>query len=106
MTMYRVQVRPDADADAISARDWYRQQSVPSGHRFADELATSIASIADNPEKYPVVYRGVRRAMTSRFPYAVYFVVAQDRITILRILHQARDPREWKRSVRSDSGYE
>ena len=96
MTPYRLLFRPDAHADALSARDWYREKSVAIADRFAEDLAGSIASIADNPAKHAVVYRGVRRAMTSHFPYAVYFLVEGDRITILRIVHQAHDPRQWK----------
>jgi plasmid stabilization system protein ParE len=45
------------------------------------------------------VYRDVRRALTRHFPYAIYFVVTADRVSVLRILHQARSPEEWQRET-------
>lgn len=46
---------------------------------------------------YRNVYREIRRAMTHRFPYAIYFVVEGDRVAVLRTLHQARDSHHWRR---------
>jgi plasmid stabilization system protein ParE len=43
---------------------------------------------------YQVVHEQIRRALTRRFPYAIYFVIDEDRVSVLRILHQARDPSE------------
>ena len=42
--------------------------------------------------------------MTRRFPYAVYFVVEESRVSVLRVLHHARDPREWRRSIDCGGG--
>ena len=53
--------------------------------------------IAEQSLLYQQVHREVRRALTRRFPYAVYFIVEGDRISILRVLHQARDPDEVRR---------
>jgi plasmid stabilization system protein ParE len=39
----------------------------------------------------------VRRALLQRFPYAVYFILDDQIIVILAILHQRRDPAVWKR---------
>jgi len=55
-----------------------------------------MLSLGDRPLIYAKIYRDVRRATTRRFPYAIYFVVEGDRVAVLRILHQARDPREWQ----------
>jgi len=64
--------------------------------RFGDELDAAISSVREQPLIYAVIYRNMRRATTRRFPYAIYFIVDNDRISVLRILHQARDPREWQ----------
>ena len=39
---------------------------------------------------------GIRRALTRRFPYAVYFSVDDDLIVIIAVLDTARDPAEWQ----------
>ena len=64
---------------------------------FARQIGSVLSSIEERPLMYRTVHNEVRRAMTRRFPYAIYFVVAGDRIAVLRILHQARDPRHWPR---------
>ena len=52
---------------------------------------------AEQPLMFGMIHRHVRRALTRRFPYAIYFVIDDDRVTILRVLHQARKPSAWKR---------
>jgi plasmid stabilization system protein ParE len=93
---YRLRIRSDARRDVLSARRWYERQSAGLGDRFGEELAAAISSIHEQPFLYATIYRNVRRAMTRRFPYAVYFIVDRDRISVLRVLHQARDPRVWQ----------
>jgi plasmid stabilization system protein ParE len=93
---YRVRIRSDARNDIRFARDWYERQSRGLGDRFGEELAATISSIETQPLLYAVIHRDIRRAMTRRFPYAIYFIVEGDRISVLRVLHHARDPREWQ----------
>ena len=92
---YRLAIRAHARSDMRSARNWYEEQTPGLGIRFGDELDVVILSIGQQPLIYPFIYRDVRRAMTRHFPYSVYFVVKGHRVAVLRVLHHARDPREW-----------
>ncbi|MFY9609511.1 MAG: hypothetical protein WAU45_12960 [Blastocatellia bacterium] len=38
------------------------------------------------------------RAITRRFPYAIYFSV-EDEVIVFAVLHTARDPAEWQRRI-------
>jgi plasmid stabilization system protein ParE len=42
------------------------------------------------------VIAGVQRALTHRFPYAVYFVAEPERIVVIGVFHQHRDPSSWR----------
>lgn len=53
--------------------------------------------IVENPAQFPVLERRVRFAVLRTFPYVVYFDARDDRVIILRILHQRRHPDTWKR---------
>jgi plasmid stabilization system protein ParE len=66
------------------------------GELFGEELGAVLSSIQESPLLYAAIYRDVHRAMTRRFPYAIYFIVENERISVLRVLHQARDPQEWR----------
>jgi len=94
---FRLRIRAAARDDLRDARDWYRMQSADLAERFAHEIGAVFSSVEERPLIYAKVYKDVRRAMTRRFPYGIYFVVEGDRISVLRVLHQARDPRHWPR---------
>jgi plasmid stabilization system protein ParE len=94
---FTVRIRRRAEEDIQDARDWYDQIRPELGRRFGEELDAVIASLGTYPSIYAPIHHDIRRAMTRRFPYAVYFVVEGDRVSVLRVLHQARDPREWRR---------
>jgi plasmid stabilization system protein ParE len=93
----QLRIRSRAREDIRAARDWYEGQLAGLGAGFGGELDVAMARIAEGPLMFPRIHKEVRRALTRRFPFAIYFIHDQDRVTVLRILHQARDPREWQR---------
>ena len=95
---FRVTIRPRARDDIRDARDWYGERSAELAIRFGSAVNEVILAIRDRPLIHAKIYLDIRRAMTRRFPYAVYFTVDGDRIAVLRVLHQARDPQEWRTS--------
>lgn len=73
---FSVRISQQANGDIREARDWYEEQLGGLGEEFGRELDTVLR----------------------RFPYAIYFVAEVDRVTVLRVLHQARDPEAWRRT--------
>jgi len=55
--------------------------------------------ILDHPFGYQDLRFGIRRVLTHRFPYAIYFAVEGETIVIVAVLSTARDPEEWQRRV-------
>ena len=91
-----VVVWPEAEADLLTARDWYDQQRQGLGDSFAAAAEELIARIKASPELYPAASHGVRFGKLRRFPYVAYFRVLEDRIEVLAVLHGRRDPRVWQ----------
>jgi plasmid stabilization system protein ParE len=89
-------IRAEAEADLISARTWYERQREGLGAAFLLCVEEVLERIGRTPELYPIVYRDIRRALTRRFPYAVYYYIASNEVVVLGILHARRDPREWQ----------
>jgi plasmid stabilization system protein ParE len=87
----------DAQSDIVAAQDWYEAQASGLGARFREELGRAVQRIADNPLQFPEVYRDIRRALVNRFPYALFFVVAADAVTVIACFHSSRDPHDWRR---------
>jgi plasmid stabilization system protein ParE len=68
--------------------DWYEEQRSGLGEEFLSAVQSTLRSIAQFPEMFVFIHRDVRRAIVSRFPFAV---------VVLRVLHTARDPKIWPR---------
>lgn len=98
---YRVVVRIEAEIDITDAAIWYENQKPSLGHEFLVEIESAIASAAANPFRYPCMRRRpeVRRVLTNRFPYRVFFVRREDSIIVFRVWHGARHDRKWKSNI-------
>jgi plasmid stabilization system protein ParE len=96
----QIVVRPEAAADMLEASHWYNERVGSLGTRFLGDIDAVTDSIADSPRQFPI-YRGeIRRARVGRFPYGVFFTVAEMRVVVLAVLHLYRDPRHLRKTLR------
>jgi plasmid stabilization system protein ParE len=93
---YRLFSDVAADVDIEAAFEWYESEQPGLGLEFLDEVRTAYGRILDGPLKYQELRSGIRRALTRRFPYAIYFSLENDLIVVIAILDTARDPAEWQ----------
>jgi toxin ParE1/3/4 len=93
-------VRSEAEVDLAEAYQWYEQQVHGLGAQFLLCVDAVMASIERNPQLFPVVHKGViRRALTRRFPYGVFFIEGERSISIIGVAHAKRNPRVWQARV-------
>jgi toxin ParE1/3/4 len=73
----RLIIRAEAEADISDAALWYQAKRAGLGEEFITEVRAAIESAAANPRKYRRLRRRpeVRRVLTRRFPYRVFFVL-------------------------------
>ena len=90
--MREVVFRPEARADLESAYRWYEDRRRGLGEELLLVVDAVVEQIRRAPEAYPVIHRSVRRALTRRFPYGVFYVVEPKRLVVLAIFHGRRDP--------------
>jgi len=95
----RVNIQPQAHADAERAGAWYETQRLGLGIEFVLELDAAIERAADSPKMYARLYREARRVLLRRFPYAVYFVDEGEVLEVFAILHQQQEPAVWQARV-------
>lgn len=93
---YRLIIRPEAEADLTGAYNWYESQLAGLGAEFLLVVAASLAAIQRNPKQYQVIHRRIRRALTRRFPFGVFFLIRRSTIIVLAVLHASRDPQVWQ----------
>lgn len=99
--MTRLHVQPQATNDARQAARWYERQRRGLAAEFLLELDAALERVATDPGLYQVQYHQVRRILLRRFPYAAYFLLADDAIEVLAVLHQQRDPVVWRERIPS-----
>ena len=99
MKQYRLEAEPAVEHDIESAFDWYETEEPGLGHDFVDQLRAAYDRVVQNPFTFQDLRFGIRRALTRRFPYAIYFSVENDIVLIVAVLHCARDPAEWQQRI-------
>ena len=87
---------PDANGDAKEARAWYDGVRPALGEQFALAVNAAIEAIAENPLRFPVIYRNRRRAGVRRFPYGIIFELQEHRIVVIACFHGRRNPKRWQ----------
>jgi plasmid stabilization system protein ParE len=90
--VFRQQARREFDA----AGDWYERERSGLGEAFLIEVDRVLQIIASNPDAFPEVLDGIRKAVIKRFPYSLYFRVRGESIVVLAVFHSARSPAVWR----------
>lgn len=70
---YRLILRQEAERDLDQAYNWYNVKVPGLGSDFLVTVERALESIQANPERFPIVYRKVQRALLRRFPYGIFF---------------------------------
>jgi plasmid stabilization system protein ParE len=97
MTWRPIYLSPWVQREVQEAAKWYEQRSPGLGAAFLEVVEQALQSVVENPLRFPLVERDVRRVLLKRFPYGVFFRVRPDRLKVIAILHLYRDPRIWQR---------
>jgi plasmid stabilization system protein ParE len=93
----RVIFRPQAVEDVVEAAAWYEAHALGLGDQLIDEILDATHRAQRNPELFRIVHgeTSVRRVLTNRFPYRVFFSVLEETLYVHAVLHGARHDRHW-----------
>jgi toxin ParE1/3/4 len=89
-------LRPAAAADVEGAYRWYENQRPGLGEEFLAALGASLEMIAAHPLAAPVVHKDIRRLLSRRFPYGVFYRLVEEEIVVVGCLHAKRNPSVWR----------
>jgi toxin ParE1/3/4 len=93
----RIIVKPRATRHIREGRLWYGGISRELADDFLNSVDEAISLAQIHPLAFPIAHRTFRRVLLRRFPYALFYQFADDRIVVVAVLHQARDPRVLRR---------
>ena len=83
---------PQAFDDLRAARRWYEERREGLGADFEAGVEAILQRALHMPSSFPEVAFGARRAAVRRFPYDIYYRIAERQLVVVLIIHTARDP--------------
>ena len=96
---YEIIVRPEAAREVQEAFEWYEERSEGLGLEFLRAADACLAGVRRNPLAVPIAYQEICRALLRKFPYALLYLVKEERIIVLACFHAKRNPIDWMRRV-------
>jgi toxin ParE1/3/4 len=87
---------PLAEQELLDAATYYAQEQPGLEIEYLDEVERAINLLIRHPEAGSKIYNSVRRLISSRFPYSLFYRILENRqIRILAIAHHKRNPQYW-----------
>lgn len=95
----RVIVRPLALEDIAETATWYEDQGPGLGEELTDEIIKAVRRAQESPNLFRILRPsdGMRRVLTERFPYHVFFSIIDETLYVHAVLHGARHDRHWRK---------
>jgi plasmid stabilization system protein ParE len=90
---------PNVQDDVDEAYRGYEQQRAGLGDDFMAALEEVYNRLQQIPQVHQPIYQNVRRALLRRFPYCVYYRIHANRVEVIAVQHERRDPGHWQSRV-------
>ncbi len=91
-----VHFTPEAEADLEEAALWYERRAEGLGKDLVARVREVLTLIRTSPQLFPEAAEGVRRAPVKRFPYSLFYRDGPERIEVICVFHNRRDPSLWQ----------
>jgi len=94
-------IRPPALEDIMEAVGWYEERQAGLGRELLGEVTKAIQRAQKNPDLFQVIRSvgQIRRVITARFPYRIFFSVVGEILYVHAVFHGARQDGRWHRRL-------
>ena len=92
----KIIILPLAQLDIKESIDYYKEKSHHLSNNFIDSINNSFSAIKNNPKTYPIVKIEIRKYKIKDFPFCIYYIDRNDKIYILAVFHDKRNPSIWE----------
>ncbi len=93
----RIRILASAKRDLIDGYRFYERQLEGLGEYFLDSLYSDIDSLLVSAGIHAVCFDRFQRLLSKRFPFSVYYQVAESSVNVYAILDSRRSP-SWIRN--------
>ena len=89
-----------AEEELVEGKEYHDRQRQGLGEEFVEAFHEAIAQITAFPEAWGLIAKKVRCCVFKRFEYGVVYVMREEIIFVLAIMHLKRRPGYWKKRLR------
>jgi plasmid stabilization system protein ParE len=86
--LFKIEISEEAENQIFEAYFYYAEISESLGKSFNTELINTIDYLGEKSGYFQSRYNGVRIVLTKKFPYSVHYVIKNETVFVLKILHQ------------------
>ncbi|MBI4027931.1 MAG: type II toxin-antitoxin system RelE/ParE family toxin [Verrucomicrobia bacterium] len=87
-----IHILDKAEEDLVEGVEFYEAQQSGLGSYFRDSLYSDIDSLRLYAGIHRVAHGSYHRALSKRFPFAIYYNVSDDTVLVHAVLDCRRDP--------------
>lgn len=98
MKKFQIVYEEQVEIDLISILSYYEFIEQGLGKRFIQEYLAYIKLIKKNPHIFQIKYDTIHTAPLKVFPSLIFYIVEENIITILAVLHSAQNPEKWPKN--------
>jgi len=95
--IYKVLFHKKAEIEVVENAKWYEERSIKASMNFIKELDKAILILEKNPFLFSKVYKNKRKINLRNFPFSIIFIIVKEKVYILSVFHQSRNPKIWKK---------
>lgn len=101
--MISIGISDDAIQDLNEGFLFYEKQEAKLGDYFASCLRGDIEGLKVTGGVHPIDYKGYHRLLSKVFPYAIYYTISDDDVTVWAVVDCRKDP-EWIEEHLNETG--
>ncbi len=87
-----IEVLDKAEDDLVNGFKFYEVQQAGLGTYFRESLSVDIESLRVHGGVHRVVYRNYHRALSKRFPFAIFYTISGETVFIHAVVDCRRKP--------------
>ncbi len=96
---WKLAISAEAQQEFDDAFDYYEEKKIGLGDEFAECVREQLDALRNFPKAHAIVFKDARRTVVKRFPYCIYYVVREDQVNVIAIIHGKRYQRRWRKRV-------
>ena len=93
--MRSVRLLAQARCEIRDAAEYYEDRVEGLGIDFTHKVDEALLDVCENPERWLVLKKDIRRRLIPRFPYCLLYRVEREEIVVVAVMHFSRQPGYW-----------